>query len=383
MEKTKYTGVYFRENEDGVKVYYIRYKLRAKQYNEKVGTSLEGINAAYCSKFRAKRTSIDRLNEDAPLASLDKKITFDDAFGLYYDYLKTNSKDFITTLHRYENHLKDKIGHLLLDRINESTMEVLKKDLLDKTNNQTKRKYSDASINHLFDVIRATYNYINKTKKLNLKNPAAGSQIKRQKLDNQRERYLDIKEIALLFTELEQTYKGKFKHQSSYTMLKTFLILSFTTGARLSSVTTIRKQDINLDSKTILIKNHKTERTYRGYLHQNYEGFIKDRMEGLSAGDYLVSGDKSVMTQPTLNYHLKPILDKLFNVGISSGDRKSRVVIHSFRHTFASLLAIRGTPIYTIMKLLDHSDINQTLRYAKLSPDSGALNVFALEFDFN
>lgn len=383
MEKTKYTGVYFRANEDGVKVYYIRYKLRGKQYNEKVGTSVEGINAAYCSKFRAKRTSIDRLSEDAPFASLDKKMIFDDAFDLYYEYLKTNSKDYNTTRQRYDNHLKDKIGHLLLDRINESTMEVLKKDLLNKINSLTKTKYSDASINHLFDVIRATYNYINKSKKLNLKNPATGAQIKRQKLDNERERYLDTKEIPLLFTELEETYKEKFKHQSSFLMLKTFLILSFTTGARLSSVTTIRKQDINLESKTILIKNHKTERTYRGYLHQNYEKFIRDRMEGLAAGDYLVSGNKSAMTQPTLNYHLKPILDKLFNVGITASDRKARVVVHSFRHTFASLLAIKGTPIYTIMKLLDHSDINQTLRYAKLSPDSGALNVFALELNFN
>ena len=56
---------------------------------------------------KIKSPSIDRLNEDAPLASLDKKITFNDAFSLYYEYLKTNSKDFITTLHRYENHLKD------------------------------------------------------------------------------------------------------------------------------------------------------------------------------------------------------------------------------------------------------------------------------------
>ena len=99
----------------------------------------------------------------------------------------------------------------------------------------------------------------------------------------------------------------------------------------------------------------------------------------LESADYLVSGNKEIMTQPTLNYHLKPILDNLFNDGIGQDDRKSRVVVHTFRHTFASLLAIGGTPIYTIMKLLDHADINQTLRYAKLSPDNGSLNVFGLD----
>ena len=52
-------------------------------------------------------------------------------------------------------------------------------------------------------------------------------------------------------------------------------------------------------------------------------------------------------------------------------DSKNRVVIHTLRHTFASQLAINGTPIFTIQKLMNHSDINMTLRYAKLSPDSG------------
>ena len=41
------------------------------------------------------------------------------------------------------------------------------------------------------------------------------------------------------------------------------------------------------------------------------------------------------------------------------------------RHTFASHLAINGIPIFTIQNLMDHSDIKQTMRYAKLSPESG------------
>ena len=46
-------------------------------------------------------------------------------------------------------------------------------------------------------------------------------------------------------------------------------------------------------------------------------------------------------------------------------------LIHTLRHTFASHLAINGTPIFTIQKLMNHKDIKMTLRYAKLSPDSG------------
>jgi site-specific recombinase XerD len=68
---------------------------------------------------------------------------------------------------------------------------------------------------------------------------------------------------------------------------------------------------------------------------------------------------------------MQPILNVLFNTNVDSKDRQNRVVIHTLRHTFASHLAINGTPIYTIQKLMNHRDINMTLRYAKLAPDSG------------
>lgn len=72
-----------------------------------------------------------------------------------------------------------------------------------------------------------------------------------------------------------------------------------------------------------------------------------------------------------MQHRLKPKIDKLFNDGLSSRDSKNRVVLHSLRHTFASYLAINGVPIFTIQKLMDHKKIEQTIRYAKLSPENG------------
>ncbi|WP_206731512.1 tyrosine-type recombinase/integrase [Arcobacter cloacae] len=45
--------------------------------------------------------------------------------------------------------------------------------------------------------------------------------------------------------------------------------------------------------------------------------------------------------------------------------------IKTLRHTFASHLAINGTPIFNIQKLMNHKDITMTMRYVKLAPDSG------------
>lgn len=70
-----------------------------------------------------------------------------------------------------------------------------------------------------------------------------------------------------------------------------------------------------------------------------------------------------------ISEHLRETLNRLFNQGIT--DTKQRVVIHTLRHTFASHLAIQGTPIQIIQKLLNHKDIQMTMRYSHLMPDSG------------
>ena len=375
MTKTKYIGVYFRVSKDNVKTFYIKYKIKSNQYTRKVGSSQEGITAIYASKVRAKKLSMDRLGNDAPFANHDNKITFDAAFKMYYEHSKTSTRDFRTQLGRYEKHIENEIGHLSLEEISVKNVEEIKRKLL--TNNS--KTYSSGSINHLLDLIRTVFNFTIKEMNLNLTNPATSQRVKRLKIDNKRERYLEEDEINLLFHRVEEVYTKKGKHQTAKDKIKIFMMLSFSTGARLGSVCTIRKQDINFNQKTILIKNHKTGKTYTGYIHPNYEEFIKEKCLSLKKMDYIVSGNQSVYTQATLSFHLKPILDELFNQGIGAEDSQNRVVIHTFRHSFASLLAIQGTPIYTIMRLLDHSDISQTVRYAKLSPENGSSSVFSLK----
>jgi site-specific recombinase XerD len=82
----------------------------------------------------------------------------------------------------------------------------------------------------------------------------------------------------------------------------------------------------------------------------------------------------------TIQKPIREIFNRLFYKGLKPNDRKNRVVIHTLRHTFASHLAINGTPIFTIQKLMNHKDIKMTMRYSKLSPDSGRDSVAALGF---
>lgn len=53
-----------------------------------------------------------------------------------------------------------------------------------------------------------------------------------------------------------------------------------------------------------------------------------------------------------------------FNKNVS--DPRQRVVFHTLRHTYASWLAEAGTDIYTIGKLLGHSTVQMSARFAHL-----------------
>ena len=97
---------------------------------------------------------------------------------------------------------------------------------------------------------------------------------------------------------------------------------------------------------------------------------VARHIKTFSANGHLVSKDGTATKYQRIYLKLTKIFNQ-FNDGLTKDDRVNRVVIHTLRHTFASHLAITGVSIQEIQKLMNHKDIKQTLKYAKLMPDSG------------
>ena len=55
---------------------------------------------------------------------------------------------------------------------------------------------------------------------------------------------------------------------------------------------------------------------------------------------------------------------------LNSADISKHITFHCFRHTYAVLQLEKGTPIYTVMKMMGHRDIKTILRYAKIVDSS-------------
>lgn len=60
-------------------------------------------------------------------------------------------------------------------------------------------------------------------------------------------------------------------------------------------------------------------------------------------------------------------------------DARQRVVFHTLRHTFASWLVQKGTPLYTVAELMGHTTLTMTRRYAHLAPDTVRKAALSLE----
>lgn len=179
-------------------------------------------------------------------------------------------------------------------------------------------------------------------------NPAQGFH---QRIENSRERFLSIDEIKRLADALDAA-----EDERGAAIIRMCML----TGARVGEVRTARFEDFNLEFGTWSkpASTTKQRKIHRIPISEDVARLVRQRRLCVPQGcPWLFPGETP--GQPVQEL-------RRFWLKMRSEARIEDVRIHDLRHTFASLLVSGGASLEMIARLLGHSQMSTTQRYAHL-----------------
>ena len=369
IKSKKYTGVYYRDLEDGDRVFEFTYKnLEGKKKWIKVGLASHNINEAFANRKRIETINKLKLDGDEPdfikKRKPVRKISLNAVANKYFaDYeMRAKPNIFKESLFIYYNKVEPYFGKTPVDEITKEAVEKWLKSF--------KKDYKQASINSYHATFKAVVNYgikefkelervINPLQKISMKDP-----------ENERERVLSTNEIKHLFECLIHKPKAYL-----------YVAVALGTGARPKAIITTQKKDFDIANRTLTFPALKKGKRYPVPLIDSLYKQLIEATKDLNADDYIFHPDnpKTITTRPIsyegIKRQIQPLLDELFNHGLDNNDRKHRVTFYTFRHTFAThLVKNPHVNILDVKKLMSHSRLQMTERYAKVELHQGTQN---------
>jgi integrase len=267
---------------------------------------------------------------------------------------QTNFIDYIQSLSnkRYESkgnfgnweslvkHLKKFAGlNLTFNDVNVKFCEDFR-DYLNSAKTKSNQKLSSGSVSSYYSKFRVTLKQAVKDKII-LSNPS--DDISTPKVIEKQREYLTLDEI-----------KALVKIECRYEVLKRAFIFSCLTGLRWSDINNLIWNDVEITSDGCRITFHQQKTKGLQYLDiseqaKNYLGTQGNPFDRVFIGLKYSSYANVELTKWMLK------------AGITKD-----ITFHCARHTFAVLQLSLGTEIYTLSKLLGHSEIKTTQVYAKI-----------------
>ena len=359
----KYPGVQYYESSSRKfngkldKCYYVRYQdSSGKRIREKIGWESEGVTAKYAFAIKNERIRSVRLGDEViPIQKKKKQnMTFDDfIIEKYFPFAESNKTriSYEREKQLYSKWIKPTIGEKALKDVSSFDIEKIKKVMKDE--NKAPR-----TIEYALAVVRQVFNKASDWGIYSKSNPV--SKVKKPKKDNRRVRFLTREEAEKLLDTLK-------KHSIQvYEMA----YLSLYTGMRFGEIANLTWQDIDFQNDIITIKDPKNNTRRVAYITQGLKDMLMDKQkrgkpENLNELLFKdTNGNKIIKISHTF---FRAVNEIGLNNNIT--DPRDKVVFHTLRHTFASWLAINGTPIYTIKELMGHKSLAMTERYSHLIPD--------------
>ncbi len=155
---------------------------------------------------------------------------------------------------------------------------------------------------------------------------------------------------------IEERYK---LFQACSDFLKPIILTALKTGMRQGEILNLKWEHVNLENATIHVSNTKSGKARDLPIHPQ----LLECLSTLPKNSPYVFCDNN--GNPLTRYgKLRHEFEYALKKANISGFR-----FHDLRHTFASILAMKGVDLLTIKYYLGHSSLEMTMRYAHLLPD--------------
>jgi site-specific recombinase XerD len=204
----------------------------------------------------------------------------------------------------------------------------------------TEKNQSSSSMNLTISAIRFFYNRV-------LKKNFARQQFRPQR-DKRLPKVFSQTEIQLLL-ETEKNPKHRL-----------LLMLTYSSGLRVSEVVAVKREHIDLDRKTLLVYGAKGRKDRYTLLADRAASFIREYYAMYDVKTWLFPGRG--------NEHITiRTAQNIFEKAVYKARIQKNMSIHSLRHTFATHLLEGGTDIKYIQALLGHVSLKTTARYTHVA----------------
>jgi integrase len=271
-------------------------------------------------------------------------MTFGEFWVMWFDeYVVPNNSHSEQQTKRsvFNNHLQSVFGRVPLAEIDRTMIERFKGSLLKKG---LKKKTINSILSHLRCCLGEA-----EERELIERVP----RIRAMKTQDPEWTYLTSEELNRLLLASDEVERGEMVR------------LAARTGMRLGELLGLRWKDVDFDARVVRIANTVVRGKEKGTKSSRtrYVPLASDLVERLRA---LPVAEKYVFSNsegaPLTAWQAYTILKRCRR---KAGVRD--VKWHALRHTFASLLAQAGVPLFTIQKFLGHSTVMMTERYAHFS----------------
>ena len=262
---------------------------------------------------------------------------------LYLPHVKSYKRSWSTDLSLLKTHLLPRFRERYLD-------EITRQDILKMRNDRIASGAAPGSANRLLIMMRFIFSLAIQWKLPGVtSNPA--KEVPLLEENNLKERYLSIDEARRLYEAVST---------SENTVLKFIVSMLVLTGARKREVLDSQWQDFDLSQRSWRIPLTKAG---------------KARHVPLSAGALSVLREIQripdcpfVFANPRTRKPYVSFFCAWNTARIKAG--LSDVRVHDLRHSFASLLINSGRTLYEVQRILGHTQVKTTQRYAHLSQDT-------------